>query len=211
MTPRRALLLLLMLLLPGLAAAQGDPSFNLVNRGQVAIAEVYVSPVTEQFWGRNRLGTDQLAPGRSLPVRLPRDAGCRQDVRVVFADGRSEERRELDTCGIVDLAFGGGAPAPQAAPQQPGGRAPQGGSGNPSFHVVNHGTVAIREIYVSSVRDTHWGEDRLGADTLPPGRWLAVRLPVNDCLNDIRVVWMDGRQEERRQVDTCPLVNLVFR
>jgi hypothetical protein len=87
---------------------------------------------------------------------------------------------------------------------------PPAGRGNPSFNLVNHGAQPMREIYVSSARDTAWGEDRLGQQTLPPGRWLAVRLPANDCVNDIRVVWLDGRSEERRQVDTCRLVNMVF-
>jgi hypothetical protein len=39
---------------------------------------------------------------------------------------------------------------------------------------------------------------------------MEVRLPLNDCVNDVRVVWADGRREDRRQVDTCRLVNLVF-
>jgi hypothetical protein len=38
-----------------------------------------------------------------------------------------------------------------------------------------------------------------------------VRLAVNDCVNDVRIVWADGRSEERRQVNTCQIVNLIFR
>jgi hypothetical protein len=37
-----------------------------------------------------------------------------------------------------------------------------------------------------------------------------VRLPTGDCVNDIRIIWADGRPEERRQVDTCRVTNLVF-
>jgi hypothetical protein len=199
---RRALLAALPLLaaLGGAPAlAQPDPSFNLVNRSGQAIHEVYVSPVREPNWGRDLLGSEVLPDGRAFPVRLPASAGCRQDVRVVYADGRPEERRNLDTCGLSELVFGSAAAAPRTG--APGG--------NPSFNLVNHGAQPLREVYVSSARDTTWGQQRL-PQALPPGRWLAVRLPQDDCVNDVRVVWADGRSEERRQVDTCRLVNLVF-
>jgi hypothetical protein len=198
---------LLCLMLPWLAlaapvAAQGDPSFNLVNRSGQAINEIYVSPVSEPNWGRDLLGREILPDGRLFPVRISPSSGCRQDIRVVYADGRPEERRNQDTCAITDMVFGTAAPATRGAQGQQ--------EGNPSFNLVNRGAAPIREVYVSSARDTHWGEDRLGRDVLPPGRHLEVRLPVNDCVNDVRVVWMDGRREDRRQVDTCRLVNLVF-
>ena len=193
---RAFLLPLVLLAFAAPARAQGDPSFNLVNRSGQVINEIYVSPTREQFWGRDLLGQDVLPDGRVFPVRIPPAAGCRHDVRVVYADGRPEERRDVDTCAITELVFGAAGSA--------------GAGANPSFNLVNRGARPIREIYVSPVRETNWGADRLGADVLPPGRHLEVRLPLNDCMNDVLVVWMDGRREERRGVDTCRLVNLVF-
>lgn len=215
MRPRRALLAaaiaLAPLLAPGGAAAQGDPSFNLVNRSGQAINEIYVSPVSQTNWGRDLLGNDVLPNGRSFPVRIAPAAGCQQDVRVVYADGRPEERRNLDTCAITELVFGAATRAPQAAapPQGTQQPAPPGAAANPSFNLVNHGRQAMREIYVSSVRETNWGQQRLQRP-MQPGAHLAVRLPEGDCMNDVRVVWADGRAEERRQVDTCRVVNIVF-
>ncbi len=217
MLPRRLIALLplvLALLVAGLAPAraqQGDPSFNLVNRSGQAINEIYVSATREPNWGRDLLGQSTLANGRSFPVRIAPAAGCRQDVRVVYADGRPEERRNQDTCAITEMVFGGNAAprAPNAGPVP----APAPGAtpgGNPSFNLVNRGRAAIREIYVSSARDNDWGQDRLGQNTLPIGQHLPVQLPQGDCVNDIRIVWMDGRPEERRAVDTCQLVNVVF-
>jgi hypothetical protein len=202
MRPRRALLAVLSALAALGAApalAQPDPSFNLVNRSGQAINEIYVSPVREPNWGHDLLGAEVLPDGRAFPVRLSPAAGCRQDVRVVYADGRSEERRNLDTCALSELVFGS-AGVPRGA----------GAEGNPSFNLVNHGALPIREVYVSSARETSWGQQRL-PQVLDPGRWLAVRLPQDDCVNDVRVVWADGRSEERRRLDTCRLVNLVFR
>lgn len=206
--------------LPPPAAAQAnDPSFNLLNRSGQAIREIYVSPVQERFWGRDLLNAEVLPNGRAYPVRLSPAQGCQQDVRVVYADGRDEERRGQNTCAMTTMVFGAAnppqaqRPAPPAAPrpgQAPPQQTPPQQAGNPSFNLVNHGRGPIREIYVSSERDTQWGEDRLGADVLPPGRHLPVRLTVNDCVNDVRVVWMDGSTEDRRGIDTCRVVNLVF-
>jgi hypothetical protein len=183
-----------------LRAQPGNPSFNLVNRSGQTINEVYVSPVTQPNWGRDLLGTEVLPNGRSFAVRIAPAAGCRQDVRVVYADGRPEERRNVDTCAITEMVFGTAAPV---APRQ-------GGTGaNPSFNLVNRGTQPMREIYVSSARETTWGSQRL-QQPLQPGAHLPVSLPLDDCVNDVRVVWADGRAEERRQVDTCRLINLVF-
>jgi len=199
----RRCLIALALLLGGPALAQtSDPSFNLVNRSGQTINEVYVSPVSEPYWGRDLLGQNVLPSGRALPVRLSPATGCRQDIRVVYADGRPEERRNIDTCSLVELAFGN-APAPA----QP--RAGAGTGANPSFNLVNRGPQPIREIYVSSARDQNWGQQRL-SQILTPGNYLPVSLPIDDCVNDVRIVWMDGRTEERRRIDTCQMVNLIF-
>jgi hypothetical protein len=184
------------------AAAQGaDPSFNLVNRSGQVINEIYVSPTREPNWGRDLLGTSTLADGRSFPVRIAPTAGCRQDIRVVFADGRPEERRNQDTCAISQMVFGTDTDT---------GAAPRAEEANPSFNLVNRGRGPIREVYVSSARDNDWGPDRLGANGLPVGQHLPIRLPQGDCSNDVRVIWMDGRAEERRALDTCRMVNLVL-
>jgi hypothetical protein len=200
---RRLLAILAAALIALPAAAQSrDPSFNLVNRSGQPINEIYVSAVDQPNWGRDLLGSEILPNGRAFPVRIAPAAGCRQDVRVVYADGRPEERRGQDTCGITEMVFGAGAPPPVTR----GG----GAGGNPSFNLVNHGRVQMREVYVSSARDTHWGNQRLPR-AMNPGEHLAVRLAENECVNDVRVVWVDGRTEDRRAVDTCRLVNMVFR
>ena len=86
------------------ATASPDPSFRLVNRDSAAVHEIYVSPSGSRAWGADRLGQDVLIPGRFARIGLP--AGpCLHDIRVVFADGRAEERRQVDTCSITDMTF----------------------------------------------------------------------------------------------------------
>ncbi|MGK7866510.1 hypothetical protein [Falsiroseomonas sp. E2-1-a20] len=197
------LLLLLACLVQGRPAlAQGDPSFNLVNRSGQVIREIYVSPTDERYWGADLLQAQVLPNGRSFAVRLPPASGCRQDVRVVYADGRPEERRAQDTCRIAQMVFGAAA---NAAPQ-PG----SAGTENPSFNLVNHGALNITAVHVSPVEMDSWGNNRLGDQLLTPGRHLRVRLRSGECENDIRIVWADGRSEERRRIDTCRIVNMVF-
>lgn len=93
------------LLLAALTAAAQDPSFRLVNGGAVPIIEIRASPASDPTWGENRLPRGAaLAPGGAIIVRLP--AGeCVVDVRVVYATGQAQERRQVDACPILEMVF----------------------------------------------------------------------------------------------------------
>lgn len=96
----------------------------------------------------------------------------------------------------------------QAAGQQHAGPAAGAIGRDPSFRLVNVGGRVVREVYVSASQDSNWGGDRLGRDVLSPGERLMVRLPPGQCLNDIRIVFTDGRTQERRRIDTCSIVEM---
>ncbi len=101
--PRRLLpaaLLAAGLFAPPAAQAQ-DPSFRVNNRTGNVINEVYVSSSNDNAWGSDRLGANVLSPGQSLTIRLPQ-AQCMNDIRIVFANGQTHERRRVDTCQITD-------------------------------------------------------------------------------------------------------------
>jgi hypothetical protein len=106
--------------------------------------------------------------------------------------GRSS-RRALLLAGLLALA---GAPA---------------AAQDPSFRLVNGGSVPIVEIRASPASDPAWGENRLprGA-ALAPGGAFIVRLPPGDCVVDVRVVYATGQAQERRQVNACPILEMVF-
>jgi hypothetical protein len=103
--------------------------------------------------------------------------------------------------------MGGGGPA-QATPSPSAGRMAAARSADPSFRLNNTGRRVVREVYVSAATDGAWGPDRLGMEVLQPGSRLVVRLPMGECVNDIRVVFMDGEAQERRGVDTCGLTDI---
>jgi hypothetical protein len=217
-----SLLLVMMGLIAPAAAQQGNPSFNLVNRGQVVIRELYANPASVNVWGPDRLGADVVQPGQTYPVRLP-FGECLYDIRVVYANGQSEELRRVDLCQLTDVAFprgaaqgpapGPGGPTGPGVQPGPGGPPPAAGGpaqGDPSFRVVNRSGQVIREVYASPVTDNTWGQDRLGADVVPANGTYIIRLPRGPCQWDVRVVYASGQAEERRNINLCAITDLPF-
>ncbi|MBV8912718.1 MAG: hypothetical protein JOZ05_06730 [Acetobacteraceae bacterium] len=203
MQKRRWIAALLALAIVGPAAAQQaqqapNPSFNLVNRGNSAINEVYATSAGMATWGRNRLTEGAIRPGQSYPIRLPADGNCIYDIRVVYANGQADERRALNTCNVDNVTFpSGGRPANAAS-----------NANDPSFRLVNRSRSKVNEVYASVTGDDSWGEDRLGDDTVAPGATKVIRLPSGDCLYDIRVVFANGEATEKRQVNLCNITDL---
>lgn len=87
------------------AAGGGDPSFQFVNRTGAQVNELYVSLSSDGSWGRDRLGQGVLLSGNGFWVNLPQGRVCTVGVRVVYADGRTAERRGVETCSVRELHF----------------------------------------------------------------------------------------------------------
>src|SRR3954449_3086356 len=128
---------------PSFAQQAPNPSFNLVNRSNSPINEVYATSAGMANWGRDRLGNDNIQPGQSYPIRLPADGNCIYDIKVVYANGQTDERRGMNTCTVDSVTF-------------PSGRGPSAGRGNaqpnsndPSFRLVNGSRSKINEVYAS--------------------------------------------------------------
>lgn len=199
-----ALALLLGLTAAGTAEAQNR--FWLENHSNVTIREAYVSASRVSVWGPDILGANVLPPGQRVWV-VPSFPDCVLDVRVVYMDGRAEERRNVNACGLSRIAFGGGTGAVIG-----GGGTGAVVGGDPSFNFINGTGLVIRELYASSSALAYWGPDRLGPNVLAPGQsvWIALP-PSGGCLTDIRVVFMNGASQERRGVNTCPIGSLTWR
>lgn len=209
----RSLLFALCVVFAWPAAAQNDPTIDIVNSGTVPIFEVFISPSSATGWGRDLLGDDVIMPGARQRIR-PAGNECVFDVRIVYEGGRSEERRRQNLCQMTELAFrgpgqqGGQQGAQQARPAQPAQRAE---TGDPSFALVNRSGRTINEAFASLANDTNWGQDRLGANTvLPNGQRFQMNLPQGPCQWDIAVVYDDGRREEKRNQNLCAVTELAF-
>ncbi|MCK8785108.1 Tat pathway signal protein [Roseomonas sp. NAR14] len=90
---------------PPPVARGGNPSFQFVNNTGQEIRELYVSLTSDRNWGPDRLGSSTLPPGTSFPVSLPTGPVCTADIRVVFANGASTERRGVETCSRNVMYF----------------------------------------------------------------------------------------------------------
>jgi len=190
--------------------AQAVADFYVVNRSGQNISQLFVSPVEDRNWGRERLGRAVLPSGRRYLVRLPRDGRCEYDIRVVYENGRAEERRRQDLCGIEQLTFTGANGSQAARPSKPGASSAAPSGGVQQVVVENRSRRVIEQLYVSPVSDNVWGRDRLGQNVLPSGRRLVVRLESGNCDWDLMAVYEGGDREEKRRVNLCQTPTIAF-
>ncbi len=73
---------------------------------------------------------------------------------------------------------------------------------NTAFRVVNNSSVTVGQLYFSHSSLAGWGNDQLGRNVLPPGRFVNYRA-ANTGNYDFRVVWTNGRAAEIRGVNVC--------
>ena len=84
-----------------------NPRFTLVNDSSQIIDNLNISPVTEDSWGDDLLGTLALPPHNRVIAGPTQDTGCTFDVRVVYHDKREEVMRRQNLCKLEELSFTG--------------------------------------------------------------------------------------------------------
>ena len=182
---------------PALAQGGHDPSFNLVNRGDSPVRELFVTPSGDPDWGQNKLRGSSVPPGGTFQVHRRIDGNCVIDLKVVFADRRTEERRHLDTCVLDAVAVGG--------PEQRLEKTHD----DPSFRLINRGAVDLRAFYVTPAGMPSWGRNRLESGGLPAGAATVVRmLRTNQCYYDLRAEFADHKTLEQRHEDLCRITDV---
>ncbi|MBD0271252.1 MAG: hypothetical protein ICV73_04920 [Acetobacteraceae bacterium] len=108
--------------------------------------------------------------------------------------------RRVLIAALLGAALAGWAAAPAAAQ-----------ANDPSFRIVNRTSNVVEEVYASPSTQQTWGQDQLGAAVIEPGANHIVRLPADgNCVYDIRFVYRGGGSEERRNLDTCSLTDIVL-
>lgn len=73
-----------------------DSRFQVVNQSGAVIERLYFSHSSQGNWGADQLGNNVLANGRMMTFRAA-NAG-NHDFRVVWANGRSAELRQVNVC-----------------------------------------------------------------------------------------------------------------
>ncbi len=138
---------------PALADDAANPSFYLVNRAPGPISRVYATPAGLPTWGTDRLTGRPIPAGHYAAIRLPADGACVYDIRVVYATGRSDERRGLNTCALDNVTF------PEASAVVP---APNRPDADPSFLLTNRSRTILNELYISATGDEVLGRGQAG-------------------------------------------------
>lgn len=168
---------------------------SVVNQGTSPIEGLYASSSRVSDWGEERLSGRTIAPNGRETFDIERDDQCNFDIRAVFAGGREETRMRQNICARSEIAFGG------ATDRRIDGGGPEAGR---RVTFANDGRASVRELYLTPVSDTHWGDDRLGSEVMPRRFRFELRLPSEGgCQWDIRIVYDNGRSVERRDQNLC--------
>ena len=113
-----------LVLMPGVAGAETH-TLSIRNGSGEAVVGVYMSAPGSGSVGANRLQS-QLPPGAEGPFTY--STGCRADVRLAYAGGRSEDHADVDVCGGARVVAGqNGAAGPAMAGGAAPARVPAGG------------------------------------------------------------------------------------
>lgn len=77
--------------------ALADHPLTIYNNADQTIEYIYISPIDSDSWGTDWLGdSNVLSPGDKITFNI--QSGCAQDIKVVFMDQHSVEKRNFDTC-----------------------------------------------------------------------------------------------------------------
>ena len=93
-------------ILCALQAATGPPAsaldqwVQLTNNTRMTIVEIYISHVDAELWDIDLLDTDFLASASFVWTSIDDTAGCRFDIKIVFDDGATQIRRNVNVCGL---------------------------------------------------------------------------------------------------------------
>jgi hypothetical protein len=184
----------------GPAAASDPRDITVSNRAHRAMNQFYISPVTSDSWGDDRLGEATIEPGQARRLRLTGVTGCDVDIQVVYDDASHEERHGVDICRTRQLVFDGSAAVVPAAAKP----------GTHQVVVVNDSPLPIQQVLIAPADAPDWGDDLLQNGSLSSGDRITVTYH-GDCLADLRVVFDNRSAEERRNLDFCGLHGVVVR
>ncbi len=101
-TPRiPAVAMLVLCLLAGSASADPDRKVRIVNDTSHVMTEFHASNVSQDEWGDDILGVDELEERKSVVIDFDDGTGhCKFDFKAVFDDGTVLEKDGVNVCAI---------------------------------------------------------------------------------------------------------------
>jgi hypothetical protein len=80
-----------------LGQAPVTPGFDIDNASKSNIVRAFAKPQSAAKWG-SPLPNSSVRAGASGAIKVASETNCMYDVRIVFADGHTEERSKVDVC-----------------------------------------------------------------------------------------------------------------
>jgi hypothetical protein len=139
---------------PTAGGGGGTAVITMINQSGEAICYVNISPVTDQYWGDDWLGSSETVGNGESRTFEVEPGGW--DIRAMTCnqDTIDEERQ-------ITITASGYQWVVQARAQIPEGPA--------TLRLVNNLSVDICYVRISPVTDQYWGDDWLGADIISAG------------------------------------------
>lgn len=101
-----AIVVVFVLTLVASIALAADRRVVVSNRSDMTVTRLYGSNVNTNRWEEDILGSDVLPPGRSVIVDFDDGTGaCLFDIKVVFSDGHSVRRDDVNVCSESNLVI----------------------------------------------------------------------------------------------------------
>lgn len=202
-----------------------NPDVYVANQYTSAITRLFASPVTDDSWGQDRLNGATIRPGTRGELRPERGRGCMWDIRVIYQNGREEEKRRVELCSISEVVFNGeNARMPQQQGQQnqpprtppqqqtpPPEQAPPAPPRSADTMIINQGPATVVGLFAQAASGGDWGQDRLGSSTLRAAGRFHLRLSADQgCSFNLRIHFAGGAVDNRTNVDLCGTPELLL-
>jgi len=166
-------------------------SIKIANNTGYTVYYVYVSPVTSDSWGADRLGSGVLSTGQTLTVGSL-TLGIAYDIHLVDEDGDAYTKRNVRLSPNQTVVFTiSDLNTAQNNTTTPITTTPE----LPIVKIINNTGYTVYWVYISPTSADGWEEDVLDDDVLLNGQSVNVRLPYFlNTINsyDIRLKDSDG-------------------
>jgi V8-like Glu-specific endopeptidase len=150
-------------------SGQSGSSIKVVNKTGYTVYYVYLSPVSSESWGSDRLGSGILQNGQTLTVgSLPLNINNQYDIRLVDEDNDTYTKRNIRLTQNQTIEF--------TINDLDAGTDTTDNNGLPSIRIVNKTGYTVYFVYISPTSTDEWEEDVLGDDVLLNGLSVTVQL-----------------------------------
>jgi hypothetical protein len=183
-------------------------SVRIVNKTGYTVYYVYLSPVSSESWGSDRLGSNVLQNNQSITISsLPLNSGNQYDIRLIDEDNDTYTKRNVRLSANQSIEFS------ISDLDRRTNTATSSNNERPSVRIVNKTGYTVYFVYISPTSSSRWGDDVLEDDILRNGQSVTVRLPSPLNITnryDIQLEDSDGDTYTKKNVLITPNKTIEF-